>query len=182
MNLKNGILAFIANLAGRLRPAGGQPPVAAQGGQAAPVTHAGQGQASQDPQKWLTNSYHFHPMVNGQVPARVERVRKQGGTLTVDVAEYRVPTANGTVVDPKDIEMICEVCGQPSEEELYCDTCSRPLCVRDIACVDVPDTGETLHLCPNCCTRLYAEWNTWRGHLKRPYSIKKTARSQGGKP
>ena len=173
----SNIISFLQHLTHRLRPAGTQPPAR---GQPMPVG-CGLGPPSQGPQQQETHSYHISPMVNGNVTTRIEEVVKRGGTLSVDIAVIRVPTANGTLVDAKELVLICGACGQPSEEAWYCDHCSMPLCVPDVLCVEIPDTREVLHLCPSCCPRFYAGWDTWRGQLNPPFSIRKETRQRGQK-
>ena len=174
----SNIISFLQNLANRLRPAGSQPPAS---GQTTPPGGGGQGPSAQGPQQQETHTYHIRPIVNGKVTTRIEEVTKQGGALSVDITETRVLTANGTLVNAKDIVLICGICGLPSEENWYCDICSMPLCVPDVLCVEIPDTGEIHHLCPFCCRRLYAEWDTWRGQLKPPFSVRKETRQRGEK-
>lgn len=174
----SNVISFFKNLTSRLKPAGSQSTVS---GQAMPPGGGGQGQAAQGPQQRETHTYQVRPMINGNFTARVEEVAKRGGTLSVNTVEFRIPTANGTIVDPKEIVLICGVCGQPSEEKLYCDRCSMPLCVPDLLCVEIPDTGEIRHLCPSCCIGFYKEWDTWRGQLKPPFSIRKEIRQRGQK-
>jgi len=173
--IKN-IISILQNLVNGLRPARSQPPA---GGQTVPAGGGGQSPSAQGPQQRETHTYHVQPIVNGKVVTRVEEVKKQDGTLSVDITETRVPTANGTIVNPKDIVLICGVCGLPSEEKRYCDLCSMPLCVPDMLCVEIPDTREILHLCPFCCCRFYGEWDTWRGQLKPPFSVRKETRQRG---
>lgn len=170
------IISFLKNLAKRLKPTGYQP---SAGGQTMPVGGSGQSPSAQGPRQRERHAYHVQPIVNGKVITRIEEVTKQGGTLSVDITEIRVPTANGTIVSAKDIVLICGVCGLPSEEKWYCDLCAMPLCVPHVLCVEIPDTGEIFHLCPLCCCRFYAEWDTWRGQLKPPFSVRKEARQRG---
>jgi len=172
----SNVISFLRNLANRLKPAGSPPPTR---GQTAPSGSGGPGQATQGPQQRETHTYNVRPLVNGSVTTLVEEVMKHDGTLSVNIAETRVPTANGTLVDAKDIVLICGVCGQPSEEKWYCDLCSMPLCVPDVYCVEIPGAGEILHLCLACCSRFYDEWNTWHGQLKPPFSIRKEIRQRG---
>ena len=176
--MMRNVITFLTNLTNRLRPAGSQPAANNQG----TPSSGGLGQSAQGPQQCEIHASQIRPLVNGDVTTRIETVSKRGGTLSVEIAEIRVPTANGTIVDAKDIVLICWVCGQPSEEKWYCDFCSMPLCVPHVRCVALPGTPEILHLCPSCCAKFYATWDTWRGPLNPPFSIRKETRQQGPQP
>ena len=150
-------------------PSSAPPPLAAT---------PGIGQAAQGPQQRETRSYEIGQFNNGYIETNVKIVQKNGPTLDVHILERTVETANGTIAGAGQLKLICGACRQPSEREEYCQECSMPLCIRDIYCVRLPDTGEVLRLCPICKTRLYSMWNPWRGKLPPPFSITALDRMQ----
>jgi len=166
----HNIIAFLQNLVPWRKPASTTVPIAPTTGGLGPAA------APSGPYQRQTFNYTINPMVNGTVTTRVREIGKQGGTASVETTETRVLTGNGTVVRVEDIKLICDICGLPSEESWYCQICSRPTCVPHLLCVKEPDTGEIHQLCPECCARFYQQWNTWRGQLSAPFSIRKIAK------
>lgn len=169
MNFQS-IFSVINNLTSKLRPSSSQPAASTQN---ASGGGSGSGQPLSGPKQQELHTYHIRPMVGGNIPTRVEEVSKSDGTLSVNVAEIHLPSANGTIINAADIALVCGVCGDVSEKHLFCDDCSKPLCIPDLRCVKLPDTSEILHLCPPCCKAFYARWNTWRGPLPPPFSYHK---------
>lgn len=174
----SNLVAFLNNLTAHFRPVRATPPAGAQ--PPPPSAGGGLGPTAQGPQQRQTHTFQVQPLANGSVVTRLQEIGRRDGTLSVDITESRVPTANGTVVDAREIVLICGECGLPSEERWYCDFCSMPLCVPHLLCVRLPGTGDVLHLCRRCATAFYREWNTWNGQLSAPFSIRKETR-QGGR-
>jgi hypothetical protein len=117
-------------------------------------------------------------MYNGSIISDEKVTQRCGSTLEVHTVERFVETANGTITKAGNLRLICGWCGGSSELDLYCQSCSKALCVKDLGCIQLPDTGEIKKLCPGCESELRATWNRWRGKLPASFSITALANIQ----
>ena len=96
---------------------------------------------------------------DGSVLQKSEEWTHGMGGLKAVTNEVRVLTSTGELVEPKEVRIVCLVCGGQDNVVTHC-RCGVAICRRCLR----RDPGDGTPLCPRCAVEALANFNTWQAH------------------